>query len=216
MKKLIPRNVALLVDAAADHRDHRYSLRGVRVRLNESGYIAEATNGRILVRLEGEYSMQADEFPHVIPDVADEGLEGIIPVEALVAVGKRKMGLSRWQDQMAVNIGRNEAVLMVVDLEKVAVERTRLVEGYFPDTEKVWPDKAVVKGMATTNLAPQLLLKLVKLLAKLMEEPKGRAAKNMDFTPRLEWEFRGKEEPVVVRGVTALGQKLSALIMPLT
>ena len=79
MKKLIPRNICLLADAVSDFRDGRPNTTGVRVRLNESGYIAEATNGRILVRLEGEYTMPVEEFPHAIPDVKNDYGEAVIP-----------------------------------------------------------------------------------------------------------------------------------------
>lgn len=218
MKKLLPKNLCHLVDATADDAA-RYSMMGVRIKLGDEDYVAEATDGRMLVQVKGKYLAEMDEFPDVVPEVKGEATDAVIPVAALKAIAKRKFRFVPRPslNSMAISIGQDEAVLVTTDLEQVVVERTRLVDGRFPATADVI--KSSTKGAphgGSVTLAPALMAKLLGVLNKLMEAPKKEKDWPSGWSPRLLWEVRGKNGAVVVKGVTALGQGITAILMPLT
>jgi len=203
MIKLLPKNVALLASACADSAA-RYSLTGVHVKLGPAGYVATATDGHCLVRVEGEYHGDYDaEFPAGLVPALDGACasEGVVPAAAWLAASKRKLRSPRSSlDCHAVAITDKEAAIVATNLDQIVCERSRLVEGRFPDADAVLRDAMKNDAFGPSHFDPALFAKVLAVVGKL-------GAENVEVV-RL---ATGK--PCVLVAETAARQKVTALVL---
>lgn len=114
----------------------RFSTCGVHVTDKHS----EVTNGHYLVRVPAE-PMKAEDFP-VVPGMGNGGsIDAIVPTGALQSAAKAVPKKSRIPVLAALHIGVGEKgiVLTSTDLESAHVQPTQVIEGKFPDCDKVIP-----------------------------------------------------------------------------
>lgn len=223
MKKAIPQNVCELVGVAAKDAV-RGALRGVQIILNDDHYLATASDGRILVRIRGEYLDTPDDVlgmvdtkstVHVLRDV-------VIPTDVLKAIAKVKVQRvgSLQYDAMVVAIDKDQVQVARGDRSRVTVERaSRAEEGRFPDADNVIPNlKKVEPAKGRTRINPKLLTQVLNTLAKLTDDL------GVDiYTTQECGGFSDKEKKDPLGGIIVvtcknveLKQEITAILMPLT
>jgi hypothetical protein len=207
MRQLLPANLAALTSCAADDQT-RYSMCGIRVRLNENGYIAEATDGRRLLRVDGDYPEPVEDFPGDIPSTDDGPREVVLATPRLKTIVKRikKRVARKVLKCVAIGTTEKESTLIVDDLENRSVDTARHMDGRYPDTDAVWPKDA---AKVTVHVNATLLASTLKAIADLGLK---------DGVDRVTIEIHGNEKcPMIqINATTAEGQTVKALVMPLT
>ncbi len=207
---LLPANLKNLTKAAATDNP-RYAMATVRlVDQGERKYLAEATDGRILVRVEGE-SADPDGFPSpaALAAAPNSGSDTLVTSEdwarAFAQIPKpRKRGPAPVLATAAV-IGEKVTTFGAVNAGTVAVTEAQRPEGRYPATNDVFPTSPPVAVIA---LDPELLSKVLDLAAEIATDDGGR---------RITLEVRDSSTALVVRAKTLEhSQKFVGLVMPLS
>ncbi len=210
---LLPANLAKLADIASRDDRGRWTLRGVHVERSPEGtFTAAATDTRMLLRVSGPCE-PADEFPSIpaMKDVPDDAASGIVPasvwgsVFAAATKHSRKATKSILQN-VAVAIGREQAVFGMTNGDSSPVETTKLMEGRFPPVDDVFPKKPAAMRI---RINPLLMAKLLKAMAEI-------APPDLDGNDGVTMEIWDPNRPMVFRCPGPRGQELSGLLMPIT
>lgn len=145
MTAAAPAATARLIDAANDisafasKDEKRYALNGIHC----ADRFTEATDGRILMRVP-YVPIEASEFPQCsTPQTFTPGV--IVPtrpyVEALKNAGRNSNLPVLNTVKLSDNGAPGKVMLTAHDLDNERIIAARTVEGTYPDTDQVWPDK---------------------------------------------------------------------------
>ena len=208
-KLLLPPNLAALTRLVAKNQHSRFgATTGVHLSTTaDGGFRAEATDGRVLGIVTGKLA-DASKYPDVPPlQCAPNGqLQGTIPADvwsrAFKAVPNPRK-VSPILGNLAVVFGNNQATLVSTDLENVNVLTPRLVEGRFPDTDKIVPKD---KARLSVNVDAKLLIELLQT---------AMAFSSPDQNNRVTIEFYDAKRPFVVRSSTDDGPDFLGMAVPL-
>jgi DNA polymerase III sliding clamp (beta) subunit (PCNA family) len=201
---LLPPNMAHVGKCAAKD-GARYAMTAVRLNAMPNGYRAEATNGRILARVDGVHKDAPEDYP-TFPALAaapNSGTSALVPLDSWADAFK--LPAKRGHDRLkcvATIIGANEVTFGGTDLERCRTLNTRLVDGRWPDTDAVLPQDA---PSATITLNADLLVELLRVASEFSPDGEGRVT----------LEVHAGNKPAVIR--TSNGsQQFTGLIMPLS
>lgn len=161
--RLLPKNLGSL-SVVCPKESMRYATVGVRIKCGDDKYLAEATDGRLLARVEGEYP--GGEYPPVpaIESAPNGQSDTIVPAKEWSAAFKaiRKTRGKPVLENAAIVQGNECTTFVSTDLESVSVTSPRNVEGRWPMTDEVFPRGEI---LATLRVDPVLLAKLLTLAA---------------------------------------------------
>jgi len=133
-------------------------------------------------------------------------LQGTIPAEvwskAFKAVPNPRK-VNPILGNLAVVLGNNQATLVSTDLDNVNVLTPRLVEGRFPDTDKIVPKD---KPRLSVSVDAKLLIDLLQTAV---------AFSSADENNRVTMNFYDAKRPFVVRSSTAEGPDFLGMAVPL-
>jgi hypothetical protein len=207
-KLLLPANLASLVKLAARNQHCRFgATTGVRLSATPTGYRAEATDGRILGIVTGNLPADPQDYPEVpaLTSAPTGETQGTIPAEVWSRAFKsipKKTARPILGNLVAV-LGKDQATLVSTDLENVNVLTPRLVEGRFPDTDKIVPKD---KPRLTVNVDAKLLIELLQVASAFSSE---------DHNHKVTMEFYDSARPFVVRTRSDEGQEFTGMAVPL-
>jgi hypothetical protein len=142
---LLHRNVGSLAKIAAKDSG-RFAMCGVRVsELPDNHYRVEATDGKLLARVEGENEKTEDypDFP-ALTNAPNGATSGTIPAKSLdrACKGIVKRTNKPILQRLAIIMSDTQATLASTDLESVRSDAPRLVEGRWPSTDSVFPNQS--------------------------------------------------------------------------
>lgn len=156
----------------------RYATNAVHLKVKQptgapQEWIAEATDGRVAMRVEGSEVASHDEFPatSAFRDAPNGAMSGLVPAsewsEAMVKSAKstRKLKYKPSLQSVAVKLAANEVALASTDIESFSLATPRLVEGKFPNLDAVMPAKKDL--IAKVNVTPARLSLVMEQAAKL-------------------------------------------------
>lgn len=206
---IIHSNLSKLAAIAPDDTA-RYAFSGVRVvSLEGGGYLVEATNGSILARVEGD---AGDSYPTppALEGAPNSATSALIPATSLLgaikSVPKGRKAPEPVKGRLAIVMGEKVSTLASADgAGGSAVVQPENVEGKFPNTDRVFPDGAVV---AKVRLDPALLTRLLAVALELLANEESPSVELLLYDS-------AGNKPVELRANTN-SQKLRGLIMPLT
>lgn len=205
---LLPLNLARLAEHVGDGT--RYATSAIHVQLlDDNRFLAEATNCKVLVRVTGNCTGPAEDYPRIpAMDNAPNGrCEGLIPAEAWVRAFGSAKKLARKLSKpilksVAVKIGENEATLGATNLNQAQAETTRLMEGKFPPAGEVIPRSA--DAPVRIGVDPLMMADCLRTLAEHRSEDGGP----------VEIEIFGPDGPLAMRVVTS-ETEATAVVMPI-
>lgn len=207
MYYLLPPNLSRLSDLAAP--SGRYSsLAGVRLEFNPTSYRAEVCDGKYLLRVDGPLPDAADyPAPPAIVEAPNSAMAAIVGAKdwkaAFRAVPKPKRGSSPVLSHLALVPGERTVTLGATDGTTQAVQTIENVDGRWPQTDQVFPKDAPV---ATVKLDVSKLAQLAAVLASILP----------DDGQTVTLELHGDSKPIQIKAETADGQKIAALLMPMS
>jgi hypothetical protein len=214
---LLPKNLEVLerltADATGTVSRAFPGMTGVRVRVTEEGYRAEATNGKVLGIVTGP-AVSPEDFPAsaIPPAASDTAAEGVVPGGAWKEAFK---GLPRRPPvpalgQVAALLGPEGTTLVTTDGDAVTVTEAPVSDGRFPDVEAAFPRGAPVARFAVDPVLLRTLLGVAEAFA------------GQEGTRRVVFEVRMPKggaalplQPVQVSARNEAGQEFRGLIMPL-
>lgn len=216
---LLHSNLAPLARASSTD-GARYAMQGILIEhLDDlgpdlpAGYRAVATDGRILVLVEGRTEpYERSEFPSIpaLETAPNGSSKAIIPARVFTQAMKdapsgRLVANKPILGRVACVMGEQVSTLATTDLETNLVRQPRNVEGRFPDYASVFPE---TEPAVTISFNAHLLVELLKIAATFTPD---------DADGVVKIEVRTKNTPLVVRCQTAGGeQKFTGLCMPLS
>jgi DNA polymerase III sliding clamp (beta) subunit (PCNA family) len=199
---LLHRNLAPLADVCDDCASVRYSLHGVRVEKTAAGYRAAATNGRILVVVDGPEATAAP-YAGIAYPPAPVGRWALIPRKVFAAAFR----MIRGRETVAVDLAScaNRATIYSGVPENCVTRDVKALDGKFPDIAFVLP---TTPPKFTCVLGAHLLADLAAAL---------EAFASADYEHEtVTVEFRAADQAIVFRMRTGHGQTVTALQMPKT
>lgn len=208
---LIPAALATLADCcAADHG--RFTLTGVRLAFKDDGtYLAEATDGRILARVEGDAPKAEGTLETALKPAANGAAQAVIPAKAFrkaLKNAKAGPGARRGAEPaVAVAVGEKTTTIAGFAAQGVDVSTSDNIEGRFPDTDGVFP-----KGepAATVTVNASMLINLLRAAEAACWDGGTGARVTLAFNPPKD----GKGTcPMAVKAQNG-ERRFSGLIMP--
>jgi hypothetical protein len=212
---LIHSNLAAVTKVVNEENARFGGTAGIRVSELEGGsYRVEATNGRVLARVDGVCPGSADDYPSIpaIEAAPNSAKAAILPVkafcEAQAAAKKIKAHARPILKSVAVQLSDKESAMGSTNLESASVVGPILnLEGRWPSTDEVFP-----KGSPTMT---------VRINAKMLAELLGIAAgfsEDKDHAPvTLSFYDANGMKPIRLDAKDAgNGQTFSGLIVPLS
>lgn len=204
---LLPSNLAGLADVCA-RENWRYSLAGVRIAVCGDTYRAEATDGKTLVRVEGE-SDDARLYPELsaLVSAPNGQTSALVPSKDWKEAfrGAEKIRAKPLLRNVAAVLGDQVVTLATTDLDSQRVTSPRQVDGRFPDTDLVTP-KRTAQPVVSVCFDAKRLIDLLKVALAFVACDEPHAVTLDVFDPA---------SPV--RVTTGNGQqRFTGLIMPLT
>lgn len=197
--KTLTRNVLKLAKLASKN-ESRPVITGVYF----DGEKAVVTDTYFLAEIRCSASgFESSEFPkigdqvavnHVKPCILDS--KGLLDV--LKVLPKKRQTLPILNTAAVMDQSDKEVQIGTTDLEKSAVTRVRVIDGNYPAYEKVFPKKKPVASIAIDKKVLQ------KALDSLPED---------QFTLHV---FDGDKPPLVLTNDTFSGEKVRAMVMPLS
>lgn len=212
---LLPPVLAALTKVAAKDVG-RYSMTGVHLILKPTGYRAEATDGRRLIRVDCDYPADPENYPE-IPGFLESsggggGTEVVIPTkvwEKAFKASPRSHYSKPILENIAVSIGKpigdaghHLTALGSTDLETVTVHQARPVEGRYPQTDCVFPKESARKAGVYVN--PKLLIELLQAMLPFTDPDNNR----------VEIILNGDNVPLCIKAGATV--KAVGLLMPLS
>jgi hypothetical protein len=202
----IPKRLAALSHCVADH-SARFSMTGIQVKELETGYQLNATDGRILARV--NVTTDKPEVPAFLADAPNSAMVGILSADKLTDACKRLPKQKRNQPESALLAIPTEAAFTLASEDTTYREFVPNVEGRFPDTDMVFP-----KGepIARVRLG-------VKLLQRLLKAAEGVGCDALTFEMRDKSAVTQQDigcKPVIVTGTAEDNAAIAftGLIMP--
>ncbi len=208
---LLPSNVACIASICRKE-DNKFALTGVHVKVapDHASYMIEATDTRMLARVEG----LAEDFgsfpaPDLVRSAANGKTEALIPGTTWSkAFTKKRSRHNPILEQTALVIGENESTFAHTDLSTSSVQPVRNQEGRFPPTDTILPTANPTFSCAVDA---DLLMKLLKVAAQFADGDHSRVT----------LEFHLAEGQTVVTKAVMLKaqnqtQKFTGLLMPLS
>ena len=206
---LLPANLASLSKLVDKNASRFGGTAGVHLMaLEGGGYRAEATNGRILGMVKGNFPDDLQNYPNVpaIQAAPNGATVGTIPADAWYKAFKAvpaKKGTKPILGNLVAVLGNSQATLVSTDLENVNVLEPRLVEGRWPDTDKILPTE---KPRYSIDVDAKLLIDLLQVAADFA---------NGDDCRRVTLDLHDPKKPIAVRTKSESGQEFTGLIVPL-
>jgi DNA polymerase III sliding clamp (beta) subunit (PCNA family) len=206
---LLPRNLQGLANLCRKE-EGRYAMTGVHLITTDTGYRAEATDGRVLGRVTANYPASPAEYP-ALPALASAPNgqhETTIPADAwkaaFKAIPKQKNKWSRKPvlDNLAVVQGEKVTSFASTDLEAVSFSQPSNVEGHWPATDAVISQEEPVLRVRVD----------AKLLANLLTVAANYTAEDNCY---VDLHLYSKDKPIkVTASDPATGQEFTGVIMP--
>ena len=209
---LVPAGLAGLAKVAAQAEQARFgATTGIRLERRPGGYRAEATDGRILVRVDGTHPLNAETYPRVdgLPDNNPDARQAIVPGKVWAAACKavpngKKVKHKPLLGHLAVAMTGKGAVLASTDLSGSEVKVVDSLEGRYPDATKVF--------LSEGKIGRRVRLGINNLL-RLVQAAQGVLGSSDELTFELPKDPKGV---VQLRGTNAeSGAELVGLIVPL-
>jgi hypothetical protein len=141
---LLPPNVAKIGNVAARNQHGRYgATTGIQVSKRDGKYKIEATNGRIAAIITGTPD-KAEDYPSCpFLEAAPNGAASAVVPASVWSKGFRDLPKRNRAKpilgNLAVVLGKERITLSCTDLETDRAVQPRVVEGRFPDTDRVIP-----------------------------------------------------------------------------
>jgi hypothetical protein len=216
---LLPLNLGRLAKHA-DKKGYagRFITAGVRVAFPTTGsYLAEATDTKQLVRVEGPVVADPNDYPHesipglsTAPNGATAAVVPLAAWEKAFAQANKLGNLKRLNNALgsvACVVGNNVTTFGATDTESRMVEQTPNLEGRYVDGDFIIEKTEKDAPIATFTVDAKMLLELLKTAAAFAED---------DDNNRVDIEVRGTHKPIIIRSMNSKGQKFTGLQMPLT
>lgn len=168
---LLPRWLAPLAKACATEAA-RFAITGVRLELSSHHYLADATDGRILIRIRGPRGECSDYPPHpAVENAANGATTAIIPAKEWEKAFRQvpPRAFKPILENVAVVLSDKESTLATTNLETASAVVCRNVEGRYPRVEDVLPRK---QPRFTISVDPLYLAKVCTILASLADPDK--------------------------------------------
>jgi hypothetical protein len=202
---LLPPNVAKIGNVAARNQHGRYgATTGIQVSKQNGKYRVEATNGRIAAIITGTPD-KAEDYPSCpFLEAAPNGAASAVVPASVWSKGFRDLPRKAKHRpilaNLAVVLGKERITLSCTDLETDRAVQPRVVEGRFPDTDRVIPKG---KPKATIRVPIAELRSLLDVAEAI----------GVGVT----FEIHSGNGPMVLRGSNDEGgdQEFLGLIMPL-
>lgn len=205
---LLPANLERLTVAAGDNAA-RPAMSGVLIQLDDDGYEAAATDGRVLAVITGPCG-DALGFPELdqLKSLPPSRASAVVPARAFSAACKAAAAAGRRSSNascghVAVHLGETTSLLASSDGVSSEAQSTPNIGGKYPEYRAILPkDAPRFRILVNPNL-------LVKLLAV------ARAVADSD-APRVAIEFHAPDKPLVLTVDGPGEQSFVGMIMPLT
>lgn len=141
---LLPPNVAKIGNVAARNQHGRYgATTGIQVSKRDGKYKIEATNGRIAAIITGTPDNPEDYPSGPFLEAAPNGAASAVVPASVWSKGFRDLPRRNRAKpilgNLAVVLGKERITLSCTDLETDRAVQPRVVEGHFPDTDRVIP-----------------------------------------------------------------------------
>lgn len=141
---LLPPNVAKIGNVAARNQHGRYgATTGIQVSKHDGKYKIEATNGRIAAIITGTPDNPEDYPSGPFLEAAPNGATSAVVPASVWSKGFRDLPKRNRAKpilgNLAVVLGKERITLSCTDLETDRAVQPRVVEGHFPDTDRVIP-----------------------------------------------------------------------------
>lgn len=206
---LLPRNLQALASLCRKE-EVRYALTGVHLITTDTGYRAEATDGRVLGRVVATYPASPADYP-ALPALASAPNgqhETTIPADAwkaaFKAIPKQKSKRSSKPilDNVAVVQGEKVTSFASTDLESVCFSQPNNVEGRWPPTDAV-----------ISQEEPVLRVRIdAKMLAHLLSVAANYTTEENSY---IDLHLYSKDKPIkVTASDPTRGQEFIGVIMP--
>lgn len=210
---LLPANLASLANVC-DDGTRRFCMQGVHVIFyGDNTYLAEATNGKVLIRVTAPAPADPSEYPSIpaMASAPNGATEASIPSADWARAFKslprgRTVKSKSILGNLAVVCSEKEVALGSTDLSQAstALSRNLLSESRYPMTSEVIPN---TEPTAKVNIDARRMSDLLRALEPLTG----------DSCNRVTLEFHKDGGPLVIRADhIGNGQKTVALIMPLS
>lgn len=203
----VPRKLKVLASAAGE--TGRWAMGGIRLLRTVEGWQAQATDGRVLVWVEGEngtphdYSLRST-FATILTHNTDTE-QCVIPADAW----EKGLRQGTKEDAYAgISLGRTQSAIAVGG----GILRTPPVDGRFPDVGAIARDMGRKPPLVTIHFNPAFLEKLCRMMSALGA---GHKVSATEWAPRITLLIYGGDKPMGIVGRTEDGLSLSAAIMPL-
>lgn len=208
---LLPPNLANVAKLCAENP--RYALSGPRLTLTDTGYRVDATDGRRLLTVTGDYPDPPADYPELpaLASAPNGAASAIIPTKDWQAAFKMlpKARLTRQRPilgNLAAVIGETVTTFGSTDMESTQAKECRNVEGRYPAVEEIKPP--VCQTPTEVHVDPRMLAELLSVLSDFTDdENKGITLKVYPSKPG------GYSQPLWVE-VENRGQKVTACLMP--
>lgn len=211
---LLPNNVQALAPLVAKE-SARYALTGFRIEETKlekaTKYRVEATNGRVLGRIEG-IADDASEYPvNVVPGLAtapNTATSAVVPAKPFIEMCKKAKSSKAPKailKNVACVLSTDQVTLASTDLEHAGgMQTTRIVEGRWPATDEVISKK---KPQRSFFIDPQLMIDVLKAASEVRDMPESVSVR-LDI-------FEGENACIEVKSFKP-GQRFLGIIVPLT
>ncbi len=206
---LLPGNLHDMATLTSDNSP-RLAVTAVRVEaLPSNKYRVEATNGRVLGRVEGPCD-DCQTFPNIpaLESAPNGATQALIPADAWkqifrsVPKSKRLVAVKPVLGNVAAVLADNTSTLATTDLEVQNVQTPRNVDGHWPNTEQVLRSATHGKPKLELRIDASQLIDLLRVAARFATDA------------IIDLELRGDKVPIVVRA-SSEGQEFTGLLAPL-
>lgn len=207
---LLPLNLGALAPLVGDVG--RHSLSGVHLTVSDTGYVAEVTDGKVLLRVAGDNPPGKDDYP-AIPSLAsapDDATDAVIPAKQWQGAFRdaAKLKLRRTSKpilrNVAVAIGRDTTTLASTDCDRNNLATSQNLAGRYPDCVHTIDD-AGKNVKVRIAVDPARFARLLEAASNFIEDGASVTLDISDAT-----------HPIVLRAANAAGQSLIGLLMPMT
>lgn len=214
---LLPNNLQALAPLVAKE-SARYALTGLRIvetKLeNATKYQVEATDGKVLGRVEGVCDSDEKYPAHAIPGFAESpngAVSGVVPIKPFVEMCKKSKSTNArvkpYLGNVACVLSENVVSLGTTDAENEhSLQRPKLIEGRWPTTDEVFPKKQPKFSVFVDPLIMAKLLEVAAAFASNDDESSYRSVR-LDF-----WD---ENHVVRVRSFKS-NQRFDGLLVPMS
>ena len=206
--------LSVLKGCAKSEKDINTVLTGVYIKENESGYVAEATDGRIAFRLCTKKADQAN-YPDVY-EKSETFINAIIPPDFLsselkkIKNSKRTILVNQTNILLEQENGEDGKASKIrstyADINTTTKNEVHTIQDEFPDTQQVYDlclDPVVRFSVSAEKL---------KTICEAFIQKIG---KNEESGAMIEIELFGNKQPILFREGGELQKELTALLMPM-